>query len=79
VFANAKDHLTGERASFASEPGDELGGTLVFGFDGRDGQDYIGVEGVGDLVRHLLWYSLAGTGMDAPLVLLPTCGEHLET
>src|SRR5688572_5854860 len=28
VFTNPKDHLTGERTSFTSEPGNELGRTL---------------------------------------------------
>ncbi len=52
AFTNTKNHLTGERTCFASEPGNEFTGTLVFGFYGRDRQDDIGIEGICDIVAH---------------------------
>jgi hypothetical protein len=54
TFTNTKEHLAGERTRFASEPGNQFTGTLVFGFDGRDRQDNVGIQGIGDIVAHNL-------------------------
>src|SRR6202790_2044585 len=54
TFTNSKDHLASERTRFASEPGNKFAGTLVFGFNGRDRQDNVGIQGIGDVVAHNL-------------------------